>query len=57
VTIGLVLAGGTVMARAADVSWAALALTVASAGLMLATRINPLLILTGAGLLGLLDVI
>jgi chromate transporter len=51
-TIGLVIAGGTVMARSGDAGWLGAALTVAAAGLMVRTRINPLWILAGGGALG-----
>lgn len=51
VVIGLVIAGGVVMARTADASWQAVALTIAAAGVILATRLNPLwMLLAGAGL-------
>jgi chromate transporter len=52
VTLGLVVASGTVMARTADVSWQAVSVTAAAAFLMLATRMNPLLILFAGGALG-----
>jgi chromate transporter len=52
VTVGLVIASGMVMARAADAKWQAVAVTVAAATLMLQTRINPLLILLAGGALG-----
>jgi len=52
VTIGLVIASGTVMARAADADWRAAALTVAAAALMLVTRLNPLWMLFAGGALG-----
>jgi chromate transporter len=52
VTLGLVVASGTVMARTADVSWQAVSVTAAAAILMLATRMNPLLILFAGGALG-----
>jgi chromate transporter len=52
VTIGLVIASGTVMARAADAEWQAAAVTVAAAALMLKTRINPLWLLFAGGALG-----
>jgi chromate transporter len=42
VTMGLVIASGTVMARAADTDWRAAAVTVAAAALTLTTRLNPL---------------
>ena len=52
VTIGLVIAGGTVMARAADTDWRAAAVTAAAALVLLATRVSPLWILVVAGALG-----
>ena len=51
-TIGLVIAGGYVMARAGDVGWQSAAITVAAVALMLGTRINPLWILMTGGALG-----
>jgi chromate transporter len=54
VTVGLIIASGIVMARAADSGWPAAALTVAAAVVMLTTRLNPLwLLLAGGGLGGL----
>ena len=52
VTIGLVIAGGFVMACAGDVGWASLAVTAAAVALMLATRINPLWLVATGGALG-----
>jgi chromate transporter len=52
VTIGLVIAGGYVMARAGEAGWASLAVTAAAVGLMLTTRINPLWLVAGGGALG-----
>jgi chromate transporter len=52
VTVGLVIASGIVMARAADAEWQAVAVTVAATALMLQTRINPFLILFAGGALG-----
>ncbi len=52
VTIGLVIASGTVMAGAADKGWPALSVTVAAIVLMLSTRINPLWMLLGGGTVG-----
>jgi chromate transporter len=51
-TIGLIVAGGTVMARTADASWQSMAVTAAAAALLLATRINPLWMIGAAGMLG-----
>jgi hypothetical protein len=44
-TIGLIIAGGYVMARAAGAGWHSALVTTAAVALMLATRINPLWIL------------
>ena len=52
VTIGLVIAGGVVMAHAADASWPAAAVTIAAALLMLKTRLNPLWMVLAGGTLG-----
>ena len=52
VVLGLVIAGGTVMARAADTSWRAVAVTVAAAAITLATRLNPMWMLLVASALG-----
>jgi chromate transporter len=52
VTTGLVLAGGIVMARAADAGWQAAVVTIAAALLMLQARLNPILILLAGGTLG-----
>jgi chromate transporter len=51
-TIGLVIAGGYVMASSAAVGWRNVAITAAAVGLMLGTRLNPLWILTAGGVLG-----
>lgn len=52
VTIGLVIAGGFVMARAADTGWPSVALTAVAAASLLATRINPLWLLGAGAVLG-----
>ena len=57
VTVGIVIASGYVLARAADTGWEAAAITGAAAGLMLGTRINPLWILVIAGAIGALGLI
>jgi chromate transporter len=51
-TIGLVIAGGYVMARAGGLGWPNAVITIAAVMLMLRTRINPLWILTGGGVFG-----
>jgi chromate transporter len=52
VTVGLVIASGTVMARAADAEWQAVAVTVVVTLIMLWTRLNPLVLLLAGGALG-----
>jgi chromate transporter len=52
VVVGLVIAGGAVMARAADTGWLSVAVTIAAAAIMLGTRLNPLWILFASGALG-----
>jgi chromate transporter len=56
VTIGLVVAGGFVMAGTGS-GWASLAMTGAAVALMLATRINPLWLVAAGGALGGLGVL
>ena len=48
----VVIAGGYVMARAADTRWPSAMVTGAAVDLMLATRLNPLWILMTGGALG-----
>ena len=57
VTVGLVIAGGTVMARSADADWRAAAVTLVAATLLLRTRLNPLWMLLAGGALGGLGVL
>jgi len=52
VTVGLVIASGTVIASAADTGWQAVGVTVVAAMLMLLARFSPLLILVVGGMLG-----
>jgi chromate transporter len=52
VVVGLVVAGGTVMACAADTSWWALGVTIAAAALALSTRLNSMWLLLAGGILG-----
>ena len=52
VTVGIVIASGYVLARAADNGWQAAAITGAAVALMLGTRTNPLWILVTAGAIG-----
>jgi chromate transporter len=57
ITVGLLLASGLVITRAANHGWPAIALTAASMILLVATRVNPLFIMLGAGILGRLGLI
>jgi chromate transporter len=52
VTMGLVIASGMVMARAADTSWRAAGVTIGAATIMLATRLNPMWIMLAGGAVG-----
>jgi len=52
VVMGLVVAGGTVMARAADSNWRGAAVTLAAAAIMLTTRVNPMWTLLAGATLG-----
>lgn len=54
ITVGLVLASGYLLARAADPNWAAGAVTVVTVVLALKTRWNPLWLLMGGAVAGLL---
>jgi len=51
-TVGLILATGYILARAADSGWAAVAVTAATALVVLTTRVNPLWLLGAAGAVG-----
>ena len=50
--MGLVIASGMVMARAADTGWQAAAVTIAATAITLATRLNPMWLLLAGGALG-----
>jgi chromate transporter len=52
VVMGLVIASGVVMARTADTSWRAAAVTIAAAAMMLLTRLNPMWAIVMGGALG-----
>jgi chromate transport protein ChrA len=57
ITVGLVLATGWLVARGAPVGWIAYAISAVTTALVLFTRVNPLWLFLGAGLLGLLGVV
>jgi chromate transporter len=52
VTVGLIIASGTVMASASATEWQAVAVTIAAVVLMLRTRLNPLWVLLAGGAMG-----
>lgn len=52
VTIGLVIAGGYVMAQAGEPSWRSIAVTASAGGLLIGSRVNPLLLVAAGGALG-----
>lgn len=52
VVMGLVIAGGTVMARAVDTDWRAGTVTLAAVAIILTTRLNPMWILLAGATLG-----
>jgi chromate transporter len=53
ITIGLVIASGWVLGRAADHDWLGVGFTAVTVTVLLASRLNPLWLLGAAGLLGL----
>lgn len=57
VTLGLVVASGVVMAGTVGTSFGALLVTMAAAALLLSTRLNPLWMLLGGGVLGALGLL
>jgi chromate transporter len=57
ITVGLVLATGWLVARGVPVGWMAYGITAVTTALVLFTRINPLWLFLGAGLLGLLGLV
>jgi chromate transporter len=52
VTLGLIMASGIVMGRAADASWPAVAISIAAFIGLLMTRLNPIWLLTAGGAAG-----
>lgn len=52
VSMGLLFAAGVIIIRASDHGWPALLVTAATTLLLVVTRVNPLLVMAGAGLLG-----
>lgn len=56
-TVGLILASSLVMSRAADHDWKAYALTAVCTLIFVRTKLNPLLVVAAAGVLGYLGVV
>jgi chromate transporter len=56
-TVGLVLASGVVMSQAADHDWRAYILTGACTAIFIFTKINPLVVVAAAGVLGWLGLV
>jgi chromate transporter len=52
VTIGMIIGGGTVMARVADTNWQSVIVTMVAAALVVRVRVNPLWVLIAAGAAG-----
>ena len=52
VTMGIVIASGIVIARAADTGWRAAILTLVAVAITLATRLNPMWMILAGGALG-----
>ncbi len=57
ISMGLLLAAGVIIVRAADHGWSAMLVTAATTAALVWTRVNPLLIMAAAGLLGWLGLI
>ena len=57
VSMGLLFAAGLIIVRASDHGWSALLVTAATTILLVVTRVNPLVVMAGAGLLGWLGLV
>jgi chromate transporter len=56
-TVGLILASGYILARAADQGWAGYAVTAATVALVLTTKLHPLWLLGAAAAFGCLGLV
>ena len=56
-TVGLILASGYILARAADQGWSGYAVTAATVALVLTTKLHPLWLLGAAAVLGCLGLV
>jgi len=57
ISMGLLFAAGVIIVRAADHGWSAVLLTAVTTVVLAATRVNPLLVMAAAGLLGWLGLV
>jgi chromate transporter len=57
VSMGLLFAAGLIIVRASDHGWTALLVTAVTTIVLVVTRVNPLLIMAGAGFLGWLGLV
>ena len=57
VSLGFLFAAGVIIIRAADHGWSGLLVTAATTVVLVATRVNPLLVMAGAGFLGWLGLV
>jgi chromate transporter len=57
VSMGLLFAAGVIIVRAADHGWTALVVTAVTTLVLAVTKVNPLLVMAGAGLLGWLGLV
>ena len=52
ITVGLILAGGVIVARHAESNWTQLVMTLAATFILCATKVNPLIIAVSCGVIG-----
>ncbi len=57
ISMGLLFAAGVIIIRAADHGWSAMVVTGITTVVLVTTRVNPLVIMAGAGLLGWLGLV
>jgi len=57
VSMGLLFAAGVIIIRAADHGWTGLVVTAVTTAVLVVTKVNPLLVMAGAGLLGWLGLV
>jgi len=57
VSMGLLFAAGVIIVRAADHGWTGFVVTAVTTAVLVVTKVNPLLVMAGAGLLGWLGLV